>query len=386
MKAVEKASLLIVALLLSTDLGSPSVSASELPVLGDADASDLSPAMERRLGEVVMRDYRASGVVYDDREATEFLNRLGARIVAAMPNASGDFEFFLVKDNTLNAFALPGGYVGVHSGLIAAAQNESELASVLAHEIGHVTQRHIARMFGRQRQGNLLAMGAMALAVLAARSNPQASAGIAAAGTGLAAQQQLSFSRDAEREADRVGYQALLAGGFDSTAMVGFFTRLQQSTRQYENNAPVYLRTHPLTTERIADIQNRAVPPQRLPRSDNLEYQLLRAKMRVLGDESTQGLKDAVTFFEVDNQRWGFTSLAGRRYGQAIAYKGLGRWAEAASALADAQKAVGRPQPMLERFGIELRLAQILKKPAAAGRDELNTLADDALALRKKHE
>jgi predicted Zn-dependent protease len=370
-------------------------STNDLPLLGDADSEDLTPTAERKLGEMVMRNYRGSGAVYDDREVSEFLNRFGNKIVAAGVGQGSDFEFFLVKDNTLNAFALPGAYIGVHTGLIFAAQNESELASVLAHEAGHVTQRHIARMFGKQRRGNLFSMASLALAILAARSNPQASAGIVAAGSGLAASQQLSFSRDAEREADRVGYQTLMAAGFDTSAMVSFFTRLQKNTRLYENNAPAYLKTHPLTTERIADIQNRVSNSQVQKHTDSTEYQLVRAKMRAIADDSTEGLKSALMFFDAPNERLGALPLAARRYGQAVAWMMLNDFDQAKASLADSEETFTQPQPMLERLAIEIRLNQALrgylgkdknkKRVPVVDTSVISKIADDALLLRKKH-
>ncbi len=378
----------------------PHAAVNELPVLGDVDSEDLSPVAERRLGELVMKSYRAQGAVYDDREVTDYLNRFGSKIVASSKGAGTDFEFFLVKDSTLNAFALPGGFIGVHSGLIVAAQTEAELASVLAHEVGHVTQRHIARMFGKQRQTSLISMAAVALAILAARSGGgQATAGIMAAGTGLAASQQLGFSRDAEREADRVGYQTLVAAGFDPNAMVTFFTRLQQGTRLYENNAPAYLKTHPLTVERIADIQNRVGSTKPKPIIDNLEYQLVRAKMKVIGDESTDGLKSSIAQFIAASDQMQLHLPAAKLYGQSLAWMRLGEWDKATATLNAAAKLTPQSQPMLERLGIEIRLAQALKGQAGTGVNKgkstvkstptdkalLSEIADDALALRTKH-
>ena len=209
----------------------PAASADNLPRLGDAGGEELSPAAERRLGETIMRDLRRDPDVSDDVEVSEYLNRLGT-LLAGAPGANGfTLEFFLVLDQSLNAFALPGGYIGVHSGLIVAAQTESELASVMAHEIGHVTQRHIARMLAAQRQTSMMTLAAAILGALAARSNPQAMAGIVTMAGGAQMQQMLSFSRDAEREADRVGMETLRSAGFEPAGMVSFFTRLQQSSR-----------------------------------------------------------------------------------------------------------------------------------------------------------
>src|SRR3954463_15158669 len=187
-----------------------------LPDLGDASSSVLSPQMERKLGESVMRDIRMNEPNFvDDPEINEYLNTLGYKLLAAIPGARMDFEFFAVREPSINAFALPGGFVGIHTGLLTAADTESEVASVLAHEITHVTQRHIARLFGAQKQMQLPAMIAMAAALLAARSRPDLASGAAMAAQGAAIQGQLGYSRDFEREADRIGFQTLQAAGFD---------------------------------------------------------------------------------------------------------------------------------------------------------------------------
>lgn len=269
-----------------------------LPRLGDASADELSPTMERRIGESIVGEMQRRGMIDDDAELTDWLNRFALALTSTEQAGGHDFGFFLVRDPTLNAFALPGGFIGVHSGLIVATQSESELAAVLAHEIGHVTQRHIARMLARQRQGSVVMLAAMVLAALAAGSNPQAAGGLASLGSTVAQQQMLGFSRDAEREADRIGLDMLRQGDFDANAMVSFLTRLQSSGRLYESGAPEYLRTHPVTSSRIADIQTRISEGRYRQRTDSLEFRLARAKLRALGDTSVDGLRDANTWFE----------------------------------------------------------------------------------------
>jgi predicted Zn-dependent protease len=181
------------------------------------------------------------------------------------PRRGSNFEFFALRDATLNAFALPGGYIGVHSGLILAAQSESELAGVLSHEIAHVTQKHLARLMGKQNQAQMTQWLAMAVAILAARSNPDVSQAAMATGAAAGVQTMLNYSRDFEREADRIGIQTLERAGFDVRGMASFFERMQKFGRLYENNAPGYLRTHPLTVERISDMENRILQAQLPP-------------------------------------------------------------------------------------------------------------------------
>src|SRR6185503_4487280 len=182
---------------------SPVAPLSQLPDLGDASGSDLSLQTERKIGESIMRDIRFREPAYlDDPEVNEYLNGLAARLSSGASGPHRDFELFAMRDASINAFAMPGGFIGVHTGLITATDNESEIASVLSHEMAHVTQRHIARQIGIEKQMQLPMMIAMAAAILMARSRPDLASGASAVAQGGAIQTQLSFSRDFEREAD----------------------------------------------------------------------------------------------------------------------------------------------------------------------------------------
>ncbi len=327
-----------------------------LPRLGDAGGEELSAGAERRLGETIMRDLRSDPDVSDDVEAAEYLNRLGG-VLSAAPGANGfSFEFFLVRDTTLNAFALPGGFIGVHSGLVVAAQSESELASVLAHEIGHVTQRHIARMLAAQRQSTLMTLAAAILGALAARSNPQAMAGIVAMAGGAQQQQMLAFTRDAEREADRVGLETLRSAGFEPAGMVSFFQRLQQATRLYESNAPGYMRSHPLNAERIADMQARVQDTRYRQRPDSIEFRLVRAKLRALGDTSTEGLRVLRSQFERQLRDKSANDELAIWYGLGVVRLAQRDFAAADEALRQARLSLPQGQASLERLRAEIRL------------------------------
>jgi predicted Zn-dependent protease len=323
--------------------------AQSLPSLGDADRQELSPLTERKLGEQIMRDIRRDRDYLDDGPLVEYLNNFGATLLASTPEARGeagyDYFFFAVRDPMLNAFALPGGFIGVHSALILAAQNESELASVVAHEIGHVSQRHIARMLGKQRQDALIPLASLVLAVLASRSNSDATGALLMGGQGLALHRQLSFSRDAEREADRVGLQILREAGYDTAGMIAFFGRMQNVSRAY-SDAPAYLRSHPLTTERMADIQARTRDQRYKQRPDSVDFQLIRARVRVLQDTSAQGLRDAATVFDLQAQKRTRTDLAAARYGQALIALRQGDAGKAQTLLQAARDAAqGAPVP-----------------------------------------
>jgi predicted Zn-dependent protease len=293
-----------------------------LPTLGDTDRTELSPIAERKLGEKIMQEIRHDPDYLDDAPVLEYLNNFGNTLVAARADARGeanfDFFFFAVRDPVLNAFALPGGFVAVHSGLVLAAQSESELASVVAHEIGHVVQRHIARMLGKQRQDALLPLAGLLLAVLASKAGPDGSIAALMGTEGLAIQRQLNFSREAEREADRVGLQILQQTNFDTTGMVAFFGRLQTASRSYTDVTPSFLRSHPMTSERIADIQARISGQHYKQRVDSLDFHLIRARMRILQDSSIQGLHTATGTFNEQLQLKNSPQAVAGKYGLAL--------------------------------------------------------------------
>ena len=254
--------------------------ALDLPDLGEVSRASLSESGEDRIGREIMRQIRDSGDYLDDPVLLEYLARLGERLGSASPEPGKRFEFFAVRDPTLNAFALPGGYIGVHTGLISATRNESELAGVLGHELGHVTQSHIARMVDSQKNASVISLLALAVAILAARSNSDVTQAALASSQAYSIQNQLDFTRENEREADRVGLQTMTAAGYSPQGMAGFFERLQAQGRLYENNAPAYLRTHPLTYERIADMQNRLAKMPYDQHEDSLEYLIVRARVQ----------------------------------------------------------------------------------------------------------
>jgi predicted Zn-dependent protease len=295
---------------------------TKLPQLGDTAREDMSPQMERKLGEQIMHDIRRDRDYLDDAPISEYLNNFGNSLLAVLPEARGetgaDYEFFAVRDPMLNAFALPGGFIGFHSGLLIAAQSESELAAVMSHEIGHVTQRHIARQIGNQKQDALIPIAAMILAGLAAKASPDAAMGVMMGGQGLAIQRQLDYSRDAEREADRVGFQIMHAAGMDTSGIVAFFGRLQTASRNYTDMMPASLRSHPLTTERIADMQARIKEAPYRPRMDSLDFHLVRARARVLQDQTSAGYNESRIAFEAQLAQQGTQQRIAAQYGLAF--------------------------------------------------------------------
>ncbi|HLA33431.1 MAG TPA: M48 family metalloprotease [Rhodocyclaceae bacterium] len=344
-------------------LAPPHAASDGLPALGESSQADVSPAMERRIGEKIMHEIRRDPTWLDDAEIDAYLNRLGSRLAAHSEGARQDFELFALRDPTLNAFAMPGGYIGVHSGLILAAESESELASVLAHEISHVTQHHMARSVGVQGQSQMAAMVAMALALLASRSSSDLAIGAAMVGQAVGIQNQLNYSRDFEREADRLGLTVLERAGFDIRGMNSFFERMLKFGRLYENNAPGYLRTHPLTTERMADLGNRIQGRPYKQVADSLDFLLVRAKLRSqLGTP-----QEAVTDFlsRLENETKATAATTGRtvawRYGLVLSQMRAGNFTAAQQGIDELRRLKESPHtvsPLLETTAAQLRLKQ----------------------------
>jgi beta-barrel assembly-enhancing protease len=355
----------LVVVCLSVALLVTPTSAQTLPELGDTSGALISPAFERKIGEQAMRDIRRDPSYLDDPELTEYINDLGRRIVAASQEPQQDFEFFMVRDNTVNAFAMPGGFVGVHTGLLLAAQTESELAGVLSHEVAHVTQHHLARMLGKQDQMSIPTLAAVVLGLLAARSRPDITQAVIAGASAASIQSQLNYTRDFEREADRIGFQYLQQAGFDVSGMGTFFERLQKATRLYENNAPAYLRTHPLSSERIADMQGRAQNAVYKQSPDSVEFHLARAKL--LAEQGTP--REAVAHFSEMVREHRYADEAGARYGLASALARARDFPRAAAEVENVRKLLG-PHPMVELLMARIRVDS--GNPAAA-RDVLRS-------------
>ena len=308
-----------------------------LPSLGDG--LELAAATERRLGDrIAMSIYRDPDYL-DDPLLGDYLQAIWAPLMAAArdrgelgPELEDRFawDLLLVRDRSVNAFALPGGYMGVHTGLIAVVSSADELAAVLAHELSHVTQRHISRLMTKQQQQAPWVIGAMILGALAASKSPDAANAAIVGGQALAVQGQLNFSRDMEREADRVGFGVMTQAGFEGQGVSGMFEKLQQAARLNDNGAYPYLRSHPLTTERIAEararLQTGEPAGQKRTALSALEPQfhaMMSARARVLGSPGVDGLRSMLAEGQrastesVPNEK--LPVLAGRLYGGALA-------------------------------------------------------------------
>ena len=280
----------------------PASAQVRLPSLGEGASEDLSISAERRVGDQVMREGRRDPAYLDDPVLLEYLNSLWLPLVEAArkkgeiePEIDRAFawEAFLVRDRSVNAFALPGGFVGMHLGLMALTTTPDQLASVLAHELSHITQRHIARSIAPQQRASLLALAGLLLAVaVAGRSNNVDGANAAIMGGQAAAlQSQLNFSRDLEREADRIGYGVLTAAGFSPVGMAAMFERMDQASRLNDNNGFPYLRSHPLTLDRVAESRNRLLLSGAAPIRPSPLHAMMQMRARVMMDDSAQALQ-----------------------------------------------------------------------------------------------
>jgi len=297
-----------------------------LPDMGSPADAVLSKSDEAQIGRQIMLEFRKSGQVIEDPQVTEYINDIGHRLAAQTSNGDHNFTFFVIDDPRINAFALPGGYIGVHTGLLEATRSEDELAGVLAHEIAHVTQRHIARAIHASQRQSLLTTAMMLgvlLAGVAGGSGDVVQGGIAVA-QGVAAQQQINFTRSNEFEADRIGIAALADAGFDPNGMATFFEVMsRQQPADLEMRAPEFLRTHPVTTDRVAEARNRARDLPRIQSDDTTNYGIARARILVDRFDTAEA---AVAYFE----RRDFEKQNNiERYGRAIAYQRAGRHLEA---------------------------------------------------------
>ena len=287
----------------------------DLPELGDVSQTVLSAQDEQNIAEQILAEVAMSDEVLQDAEVVDYLQSLGNRLAAASDDKLQTFYFFVVKDNSINAFAIPGGVIGVHTGLFLSSNSESELASVLGHEIGHVTQHHLARILAKQKTDTFKNIAGIAVALLVARTNPELASGALATSSAAGIQRQLDYTRAHEREADRVGLSILENAGFDPRGMPAFFTTLQRGSRFVEGSAPSFLRTHPLTSERISDVENRVAMMPYKQVASSADYYFVRAKLR-----TNEGLAQTVIDqFSHNIQTGRYANEAAEHYGLAVA-------------------------------------------------------------------
>jgi predicted Zn-dependent protease len=286
----------------------------QLPEMGDPSGSLMTPIQEQRLGQAFMRSIRKNMDVETDPLMADYIQSLGAKLVSKSPAAGQPFNFFLINDPVVNAFAGPAGHIGIYSGLVLATETESELASVVAHEIAHASQRHLARTFDEANRMSL-PMAALALAAIVVGSQMDSGELAEAASVGLQAgmlQHQINFTRANENEADRVGIQILADSDLDPRAMPVFFERMGRATQFYGVELPEFLRTHPVTTNRIADSRGRAEAYPYRHHPEDVRYYLLRAALR---ERQFKDPAEAVEFFSKTLADGRHRNESGQRYG-----------------------------------------------------------------------
>ncbi|MBU6441027.1 MAG: M48 family metalloprotease [Betaproteobacteria bacterium] len=376
---------------------------SQLPALGDAGQGLLSPAVEQRLGERIMGELRRDPAYLRDVLLREYLQDIvdslrKAALASAEPEAPRHFEVFLLRDPTFNAFALPGGHIGVHTGLVVDAQARDQVAAVFAHEMSHITQRHVEQRLARAGADGLLSIGSLVLGVLAAiGGSGQAAEGLMMGGQAAALDRELRFSRNNERDADRVGTSVLRASGYPPQAMASMLERLQSLSRLDDSDVYAFLQDHPLTSERIGDAEARG-GNQPLPPDTTLSFWLMNARARALEPTRADDLRRLARSMQQPQpgrpERWP-AQHAAWAYCAAMAWLGAGDTGQAEASLDHArQLAAGFdaaqrvPLDLLQgdlllarhREADALALAQGLRKVAPASRAVLHLQARALLA------
>jgi predicted Zn-dependent protease len=323
-----------------------------LPDIGSSDTSLITQAHERKVAEQVMRNLRQADLILDDPELNEYIQSLGHRLSAHSDWQGGEFNFFIIKDMEVNAFALPAGYIGVHAGLFLTTQSEDELASVLAHEIAHISQRHYSRSYEISKQQDVILAAAIIAALAVGRTDSTASSALLLGGMAHSMQSSLAFSREHEQEADRLGIELLAKSGFDPNAMPRFFERMQQATRYNTGNAPEYLLTHPVTLNRISDAKYRASQLKEKHHKPSEDYTLMWHKLATLAGDKT------LLQYQLPPSRPGSEA-----YAKALSLSQEGKYPQA---LAEIKKAMHQApnQPLIKTAAAEFyRLSQ---QPAQA--------------------
>ncbi|OZB50170.1 MAG: peptidase M48 Ste24p, partial [Thiomonas sp. 15-63-373] len=336
----------------------------------DPAQGSLSSVQEKRLGEIIMREMRQEPDYLHDSLLRDYLQAIVDRLTPAARRtaemeAPAHFRVFLLRDRSFNAFALPGGWIGVHTGLIIDAQSHDQVAAVFAHEMSHITQRHIAQRLAQMGRDRLLSIGSLLLAVAAASAGQdQAAQGLAMGGQAAAIDRALRFSRSNERDADRTGEEVLAESGYP-----------QNLSRLDDSDVLAFLQTHPLTSERIADAQARG-GNHPLPPDHDLMFWLMHARARALTPTKRDAMQREEKRFSADKAAFP-AQQAAIAYGQAVLLQRLGRFDAAAAALTRAQAAVASA-PAAERLPLDLLQAELLleHQPAQA--------ADAARALYRQ--
>lgn len=307
----------------------------QLPSLGE-ETGALTLSEEKELGMEFMQEANAKLDIVDDPELNDYLSRMGYSLLAQMDTPFRNYRFFLIRDGNINAFAVPGGYIGVHTGLLLAAQNDSQLASVLAHELVHINQRHISRAMAQSERLQWPMLAAMLAGILLAAGGGQAGQAAMSASAAYGVQEQLRFSREYEQEADRLGIQAMAAAGYNPNGMPEFFQRLQNWSRIQGGSPMEFLSTHPLTLDRLADTKNRAAQlgGQDASGGPSPEFLRMQARARAL----TTSVDDAISYFRSRAKSQDSRQRELGQYGLGLALARKGQNAEALAQLTPLSK------------------------------------------------
>ncbi len=309
--------LILAFVLISTQSQAIEPSKIHLPDMGDSSGTLISPIQEQELGAAFFRSLHRQLTINEDMEIEQYIQSIGKRLVANTDNPGNPFHFFLVIDKSINAFAGPGGYIGINSGLFLLTEAESELASVIAHEIAHVTQRHLYRAFEAASRLSIPTAAATLAAILIGTQNPALGQAALVAIQAGNAQFQIDFTRDNEQEADRVGMQNLADSNYNPRSMPSFFEHLQQSSRFYGKGIPEFLRTHPVTVSRVSDTRGRAEQYSYKQYLNSTAYLLIRAKLRVLAADNSDSV---LNYFKIKATLGTKRQRAIARYGIALAH------------------------------------------------------------------
>ena len=317
-----------------------------LPALGDAAQGQLSPAAEMRLGERIMEQIRNDPDYLDDALLRQYLQDIVDRMTPAAdataePEAPKTFDVELLRDPTFNAFALPGGFICMHTGTVIDARGQDQMAAVFAHEMSHITQRHVEQKLAHAGSESLISVGSLVLAILAGVSgNGNAAEGLAMGGQAAAMDSMLAFSRNVERDADRVGIAVLRASGYPPQAMAAMLERLESMSRLDNGDVFAFLQDHPLDSERIADAQARG-GDQPLPPDRSLSFWLMNARARVLTPRHAAELRRLAALFATPTGDLPVRFPAQRAawaYGESAAWHAVGDTARARTALQRARQ------------------------------------------------
>ena len=353
-----------------------------LPDFGDSSAGTFSGLDDQRLGEAFMREVRASLEVLDDPVVDRYIQAMGYRISAVSDLGGSGFHFFVIDEPTINAFAGPGGHIGVNTGLILAADLEGELASVVAHEIAHVTQRHLARAFEFADQTAIPMMAGILAGAILGLANPQAGRATIAAVSGASVQNQLDFTRSNEIEADRVGMQLLSKAGVDPQAMPTFFEKLQTATR-YSRRPPEYLSTHPVTSSRIADTRSRAESFPYKQHADSDEFHLVKARLTVRQAKDVKAVTDQ---FADRLQSGAYRNLAATAYGWGLGLMRQNKPAQAETIFAKLQANHSTQTAFTAALGESILAQGDIERGLAVFSEAAKIFPDDRVILRGQAE